>query len=785
MKSYINFLSRNKLYTAIEAVGLTVSLAFVILIGTYVWQQYTVASDCPDSERVYMIGTTDFLGLGEYDNEELDSKIPEVEVSARYRFNDWSEKVCLNGEEYQTMYSSADIDSEFFTIFPDSYELVVGSIDGFNAGDGLLLSRSFADKFSNKELIGQILSTEIGDYRIAGIYDDDRVSIFPAADLIYPFSTDLVEEHRFMVTETFTFFKTVEGVTREEIEGKVIPLCMDNYSEDELGGAEVMLFSLDELYFSDLDNYSTAHANKSYLTILLFIVLALLVSSVFNYVNLSFAMTGRRAKEMASRRLVGASGRDIFLKCILESVTFTVVCFAAAMMVAIALEPVMNRYLVDDRFGALFVPLSIEMTVGYILVTLSFVVLLGIFSGVVPAWHAVHYKPVEVANGLYRRKSKMVFSKVFITVQNALSVIMISVAILMESQLGFMMNRPLNSDSDNMFHFGSEETWELDTRTILTEEFRKLPVVKNIGLSTGWQGNMDSGFLMPSKSGRPIRVMAISCDSSYFRMLSPIIRENFGASLVRSIWFSESAAADMGLNADNVAEFENEINSRLKVIYDYRVGGIYRDIPNSSPLNSWNDYSCLMVDDYAGRDFPYSIVLETVSEDPEVRREILATYESFCEKYEIYGMIEEATFISDSIYSSLESARRQIRLVEIFMVIAVILSLLGLLAMSTYYSEQKSKEIAVRKVFGGTVKSETVANIRGYMIMVSVACVIGIPIAVYAAGSYLEQFAYRIDNYWWIFVLAVLLSFAISLLSVLWQTLRAARTNPAVELKKE
>ncbi len=784
MKSYIKFLSRNKLYTAIEAVGLTVSLALVILIGTYVWQQYRVAFDCPDSERVYMIGTTDFLGLGDFANEELDAKIPEVEVAARYQFNDWSEKVCLNGEEYSTIYSSVDVDRNFFDIFPGSYELIAGSLDDFNTEDVILLSRSFADKFTKKDLLGQILSTEIGDYRIAGIYDDDRMSIFPAADLIYPFSTNLGYEHRFMITGTFTFFKTADGVTRDEIEGKVIPMFMENYPEDELSGAEVMLFSLDELYFSDLDNYNTVHANKSFLIILLFIVLALLVSSVFNYINLSFAMTGRRAKEMASRRLVGASANDVFIKCVLESVAFTVVCFAAALMIALALEPAMNRYLVVD-YDALFLPLRIDLTAGYLLATLSFVVLVGVVSGVVPAWHAAHYKPVDVVNGLYRRKSKMVFSKVFITVQNALSVILISVAILMESQLGFMMNRPLNSDSENMFHFGSEETWEPGTRAVLAEEFRKLPVVKNIGLSLGWQGNMESGFPIHSKTGAPIRIMSLMCDSSYFRMLNPVILDDFGTSLVRSIWFSESAAADMGLNAGNAAEFENVLNSKLKVAYDYHIGGIYMDIPNSSPLDTWSDYSCLRVEDYAEWNLLANIVLETVSEDPEVSREIMSAYDSFCEKNDIYGMVIESTFVSDAIYSSLEPARRQTRLVEIFMFIAVMLSLLGLLAMSTYFSEQKSKEIAIRKIFGGTVESETIANVRSYMLMVLIACIIGVPIAVYATGRYIEQFVVRIENYWWIFVVAVVLSFAISFLSVLWQTLKAARTNPATELKKE
>ncbi len=783
MKSYVKFLSRNKLYTAIEAIGLAVSLAFVILIGTYVWQQYRVVYGIPDSSRIYTIGTTDFLGLGDHDKEELDAKIPEVELSARYSFLPWAEKVSLN-DEYRTVSSFACIDREFFTIFPQCYELVSGSLDGFGHDESVLVSKSFAESFNEEELLGQILSKEEGDYRIAGIYDDDRISIFPAADLIYPFTTDLGDEFRFMITERLTFFKTVDGVAREEIEGKVIPLCETNYDEDKLGGAKIRLFRLNELYFSGHEHYDTAYADKSFLIVLLFVVLALLISSVFNYINLSFAMTGRRAKEMASRRLVGASGRDIFMKCILESVSFTFVCFAAAVMIAKALEPVMNRLLVDDS-AALFVPLDIKLTAGYLLVTLGFVVIAGIVAGAIPAWHAAHYRPVEVVNGLYRRKSKMTFGKAFIIVQNTLSVILISIAILMEAQLSFMMNRPFNSDSDNTFRIYSDETFNADTRALLAERFRNLPEVLNVGMTSGYPGNMHGGFTVPSMSGHEIRLMTSMCDSSYFRMLNPVILEDFGTPLVNSIWFSESAAADMGLYMDNAAEIAEIANSKMGPHYNYHIGGIYKDIPNKSVLDMNNNYSFLTVDDYSNKNWPYGIMLETVSEEPEVRKAILDVYTSFCREEGIYGMLEEAAFVSDVIYSSLEPARRKIRLVEIFTFIAVMLSLLGLLAMSTYFSEQKSKEIAIRKVFGGTVESETVANVRSYMIMVLIACVIGVPVAVFISARYLEQFALRIENYWWIFLIAVLLSFAISLLSVLWQALRAARTNPAVELKKE
>ena len=119
------------------------------------------------------------------------------------------------------------------------------------------------------------------------------------------------------------------------------------------------------------------------------------------------------------------------------------------------------------------------------------------------------------------------------------------------------------------------------------------------------------------------------------------------------------------------------------------------------------------------------------------------------------------------------------------MILAVIISLLGLVAMSTYFAGERASSIAVRKVFGGTVKSELFHSVRDYMVMVAVACAIGIPVAVWAARRYLEGFTVKLQDYGWIFVVAVLISLAFAFASVLWQTLKAARTNPAVELKKE
>ena len=105
--------------------------------------------------------------------------------------------------------------------------------------------------------------------------------------------------------------------------------------------------------------------------------------------------------------------------------------------------------------------------------------------------------------------------------------------------------------------------------------------------------------------------------------------------------------------------------------------------------------------------------------------------------------------------------------------------------MSTYFADENTKQIAVRKVFGSDVSHETWRNVRSYMVLTGIACLIGIPLAVWAASVYLERFAYRVEGYGWVFVAAVVISLAIAFGTVLWQTLKAAKTNPAMELKKE
>ena len=128
---------------------------------------------------------------------------------------------------------------------------------------------------------------------------------------------------------------------------------------------------------------------------------------------------------------------------------------------------------------------------------------------------------------------------------------------------------------------------------------------------------------------------------------------------------------------------------------------------------------------------------------------------------------------------------RYTKIVTLFALVAVFLAMLGLIAMSTWFAARNSKDIAIRKVFGSEMKGETLRTIRSYMVLILVAVAVGIPVSIYLVGRFLERYAERITGYWWIFVCAAVFVALVSLLSVLWQTLKAARTNPAIELKKE
>ena len=765
MNSYLKFLSRNKLYTAIEAVGLAVSLAFVIIIGSYVWQQYAVTRENPDRERVYVPGTPGFPALT-YGFPDAITDIPEIESVSRM-CNVVVHPV-IRGE--QTEAESVGVEPEFFEICPQ-FRFVEGSADVLSAPTNAILSASFARKHSLS--VGDALDISGSSYVVGAILEDLKGTVIKPYDIFLNAAVYKDEWQPFdNYGSTVTMLKVRSGTDRKELFDKLESVCKDVYSSiyGQAFFEHLELSRYDELFFKETDGFFR-HGDKGTLRILTLVGLLLLLSAILNYINLSVALTGKRAKEMAVRQLSGASRVGIIWKYVAESIAFTAICFAAGLLLAEAFCPAMNALLNNPD-----IPIKVIWSPGYVFAYIVIILLVGVICGIFPAMMAGRYKPVDVMKGGYRRRSKMVFSKVFIVLQNALAVLLIALAITMEAQMRKTQERPMNCNIENIFFL---KDFSGEDNAPLKDALEALPCVRRIGRSSGVPGSINMGQYSTTRDGQDILYKLIRLDSTAFSMFRFEILEDFHAPQFNSVWFSDKSYAATGFDTD-YHDISGTLSRRTKGCE--QVAGVFKSFPTNNANIGEEDYAIVSL--MRSEDIPFAgWVIETTPDRKEAKAQIMETYENYIKGKQIYGSL--AFWIDENIAEDWKPARNNMRLVEIFMLLSIIIALLGLVAMSTYYADEKSRDIAVRKVFGGTVDSEARRTIRDYMVLVGIACIIGIPIAVYAAQEYLKDYIYRLEGYWWIFVVAVLLSGAIAFASVIWQVLKAARTNPAVELKKE
>ena len=765
MKSYLTFLSRNKLYTAIEAVGLAVSLAFVIIIGSYVWQQYAVTWENPDRERVYVPGTPGFPALT-YGFPDAIGDIPEIESISRM-CNVVVHPV-IRGE--QTEAEGVGVEPAFFGICPQ-FRFAEGSAEVLSVSSNVILSVSFARKHSLS--VGDALDISGRSYVVGAILEDLKGTVIKPYDIFLNAAVYKDDWQPFdNYGSTVTLIKVRPETDRKELYNKLESVCKDVYSSiyGQSFFEHLVLSRYDELFFKETEGFFR-HIDKATLKILMLVGLLLLLSAILNYINLSVALTGKRAKEMAVRQLSGASRVGIIWKYVAESIAFTAICFAAGLLLAEAFCPAMNALLNNPD-----IPIKVIWSPGYVIAYIVIILLVGVLCGIFPAMMAGRYKPVDVMKGGYRRRSKMVFSKVFIVLQNALAVILIALAITMEAQMRKTQERPMNCNIEDIFFL---KDFSGEDNAPLKDALEALPCVKRIGRSSGVPGSINMGQYSTTRDGQDILYKLIRMDSTAFSMFGLEILEDFHAPQFNSVWFSDKSFAATGFDSD-YHDISGTLSRRTKGCE--QVAGVFKSFPTNNANIGEEDYAIVSL--MRSDDIPFAgWVIETTPDRKAAKAQIMEAYDNYIKGKPIYGSL--AFWVDENIAEAWKPARNNMRLVEIFMLLSIIIALLGLVAMSTYYADEKSRDIAVRKVFGGTVDTEAWRTIREYMVLVGIACVIGIPIAVYAAQEYLKDFIYRLEGYWWIFVVAVLLTGLIAFVSVIWQVLKAAKTNPAIELKKE
>ena len=721
----------------------------------------------------------------------MKEQIPEIE---KFTLVNSFDDVVMESDDERFVTRGLGVRGDFFDIF--DYEFLIGDAGCLESYTDIIISESYAVKLAGKPELAVGMKIVPIDYpsqayTVTGVIKDFDNNYWKYMDFICKGESQLndsAQKNPIFTLSATAFIKVAESADVDSLEGKIQNIFRQLWGE-KLNAAMIDQFTIDigierfdKLYFSGemIDDYLNM-GDRSQIIILLIVSLLLLVSAVINYINLNLALTNKRAKEMATRSLVGADKAHIAVKYILESIGFTAVCSIAAAGIAVALAPYIGM-IIDGQ------TITIPFNAASISIYILFVVLIGGICGLIPALNISSIQPISIVNGTYRRKSRAGLNRLFILIQNILAITLIASAIVLDRQMNYMINMPLGADIEDKFILSTDVVETGDVIPVM-DEIRQLPFVKKVALSRGYPTELNfSTALQLDNSTDLTPVKLLICDTEAFGMWDFDVREDFGAPLAHSIWFSENLynCFDSREEAEKKAKSWNGNFNRTRID---SFGGVLGNIAGDNAMNERMDQSkvaviVLPIDDFGL--YNNTILIETDDNHDEAAEAFDSIYRKFSDEYNgVYIEPWEFGYVEDMMVRELEEDNQTVKLLKIFAILAVILSVLGLVAMSTYFASEREKGIAIRKVFGGTMASETRRNISEYMIITIIGSAVALPVAWIFSGRYLEEFAYRIDLTIWPFAIAVIIALMISLASVLWQTLRAAQTNPAEALKKE
>lgn len=547
MKSYFTFLSRNKLYTAIQFFGLAIALGVVLLLTLYAKTEFNIGNRQPYSHQLYAIGYGDGIGMTVGTAPELFPSIPEIKEWTRLINNELTD-LTIDNNYYQV--NSLAVDSNFFRLM--DYPLIGCERDKvLNGTNEAIISEPFARKvFGNEDPIGRtIMYLNQTPLRVVGILPTfDPTELLKPVDLLVPIR--LVEK-TYSWMDNFGSTQTFVTLTEDAIPGIVTRKLLDSYKsywdywkEDNSTNNFTWgssLTRMDEIYFSPLNHYTPfRNGTRKQVQILLAIAMILLLSAVFNYINLTVSQTGKRAHEMATRRLMGDSAGQIVLRYLAESAIFTTGCFIGGCLIAVIAKPYFE-YLLSTQIAMSLSP----ATVAYALLLL--VGITGI-SGLVPALIIRKYSPIDIVKGNFRLQNKQLFSRLFIIVQNVISTFLITLGLTMAVQIHYLATLPTGYNTDLVF----VRAWDLgptyDKQAILQKRLQALPQVAEVALARKLPFvSGHDGVRQPDEEGMSWLHLS-DVDSTAFRMLGFEVTERWSDPLPGMVWVTEETCRRYNLS---------------------------------------------------------------------------------------------------------------------------------------------------------------------------------------------------------------------------------------------
>ncbi|GHT41395.1 ABC transporter permease [Bacteroidia bacterium] len=769
LRTFFKFLGKNKAYTFIDLFGLAVSLMFVILIAVYTVQELSTDRFHEKGDRIYALGNQNDLENAYRIADHIQERYPEIEKVCPVI--PWRHNATISIADAKLNAQLLFSDSTFFNFF--SFKLYeANSNQVLSARNYAVISKTFARKiFGDKDPLGQAITlNDSVIVTVNGIMDDIKNSTIPYCDILVRidnikyFNWTMDSESFDNAGDAYIFLMEKEGANVQAKADDMLAYFKEIYwiYKREIRTA-VTFTPLKETYFSDIRGGELQHGDWKFVMILMSVGLLILLFAVINYINLTAAQAGFRAKEMAVRRLLGSSQREVFARLILESTLLCLIAFLLALLLAVPCVPYANTLLETKLY------LADAITPSGILISLGSIVILGAISGWLPAAIISKVQPIEITKGSFGRRNKMVFSRFFIIFQNIITVMLLVASITMTAQTQHLIHAPLGYNTVNILDLWAWNFESREQRATFVNETKQLASVKQVALAQGTPFNRGNNNTMVLSNGKNVSFQILIGDSAYFDMLGlQILRENH-SSVANSRYLSQQALKETELSEDAPAvKFEGGGEIPIAgIIKDIQLGNITHSL---SPVQF--GYST-----FEGEyDYPWNVLVEVQGDPMAAYNQVKAVYERITE------LDFSGKFIDQQVAESFAAQKRISTIVIIFTIIAILISLLGLIAMSTYFVRQRTKEIAIRKVHGAENFKVLSELVQVFLTYVLIAFVIAVPIIWYIMRQWLDDYAYRISLSPWIFIAAGLFCFLVAFISVYWQSRIATNANPAKSL---
>lgn len=775
MKSYFKFLRKNKAYTLIDVLGLALSMMFIVLIGAYTWQETHIDSGQSKKDRMYILAMdmdgNKSTGAHWRLIRRLIDSFPEIENgtalvgSHRYLETMDGEPVASN-----VMF----VDSTFYDIF--DFDLIRGDKKRvLSSPNSIVVTEEYARKiWKDEDPMGKTIRYNYQEdpLVVTGIMapmentsinspgsDKNTIDALIPFEMVKYYNNSLYVEEMHNAVGAEIVLLAKEDADLKANEQRYHDFAKDFFwilqlPEDNIR-MEILPFG--EHYFSNYNSssQSLARGNGKMVKILFSTGIAILLFALMNYINLTVALSGYRAKEMATRRLLGDSRGGIMLKLIGESTFLCTVSSLIGLGLAWCALPYAGKLLQTTiSINACVCGTTVAIFLGIIL-------LMGILAGIIPAVLISSAKPIDVVRGTFRRHTKMIFSKVFIVVQNVVTIVMVACALTMYLQIRHVVEAPLGYNTENIMYI--QNGGNMEPSAIFMQRVEQLPGVEMVSAaqSIPFEGGNNNTM---TYEGRTVSFQTFAGDENYMKILGlRLARDNKSSDVVKH-YLNRQAINELGLKEDADSYPFYDANAP--------VAGILDDFYIRTIVDNQNPVRVIILP--REEIYPWGFLIKVNGDHEEVLRGVK---EIFKEVYQ-WENEESRPFISQKIEDRFTEQTNMMKVVAIFAVIAIVISLLGLVAMSTYFVQQRRKEIAVKKVFGCGTGEMLRRLIVSFMTYVVVAFVIAIPVIYWLMNRWLSDFSYRIPLSWWIYAVSGLACIMVSVLSVYVQSHRAASENP-------